>query len=106
MLSELWLDQIAASIWASWAARISSNAGRRSTPEGADVAGEVGQGREAFGVGAEYRDAKQLHALFVLRGSDEDHDPVVARRGLLVGQSRSAQSLQHLFHEQPGTGAA
>ncbi len=60
-------------------------------PEGADVAGEVGESGEAFGVGAEYGDAEQLLALFVLfRGDradpglggdqrgDEDRDPVVA----------------------------
>ena len=36
--------------------------------ERADVAGEMGQGGEAFGVGAQYRDTEQLHALFVLIG--------------------------------------
>ena len=75
-------------------------------------------GRYASG-GAEYRDAEQLHALFVFVGGegadpglggdqrgDEDRDPVVERRDLRVRQSRRAQGLQHLFHDQPGTGAA
>ncbi|CAM5623283.1 hypothetical protein SNARM312S_01003 [Streptomyces narbonensis] len=38
--------------------------------EGADVPGEVGQGREVLGVGTEFRYAEQLQALFALFRGD------------------------------------
>src|SRR5690606_16475398 len=87
--------------------------------EGTHLAGEVGQRREAFGVRAEHRDTEQLHALLVLLGTDaadrglggdqrddEDREPVIPHRDLLLGQSRRAQRLQHLFHDEPGAGPA
>lgn len=73
---------------------------------------------EALGVGTEHGDAELLHALFVLLGGggaevglrgdqrgEEDHDAVIARRDLLVGQAGRAQGLQHFLHDQPGSGA-
>lgn len=88
-------------------------------PQGADVAGEVGQGRETLGACAGDRDAEQFEALFPVLGRDgadagvggdqrnEEHrEAVVVGGDLLVGQARRAQRLEHLLHDQAGPRAA
>ncbi len=100
-------------------ARMSSKAAGRSALRGADVAGQAGQGRGAHGAGAEDRDAEQFEAHFPVLGRDgadagvggdqrdEGHREAVAVGGdLLVGQARRAQRLEHLLHDQAGSGAA
>ncbi|KIU01368.1 hypothetical protein QU38_01995, partial [Staphylococcus aureus] len=87
-------------------------------PQGQQVARETRQGRKALGIGAQHGDAEQLQATLVLVGGDgadprigddqrgdEQHDPMVMQRDLLVGQARHLQGLQDVFHHLPGSGA-